>query len=1025
MKTLYIYLALCLVITQNSYAQIWTQTYNGIGEVIDQTADGGFMIGGGSTIRKVDQHGLTQWSRNLGPNQYLTDFTPMSNGNYGFASHLTNSLHRTFPASSIGDPIIGIFDPNGNVIATNTISLPPNLGGSSAPGSTGTYYLDEYYSNSFTYHSVVESPSGGVIAQGNYTYISHGWDDALPMSDLDIFWEPLPSTIERHGNNNVTIHNSASSGFAVETSSINPFLTGFGGTKSTCTIKDSSGNMITLYAQASSATYENFYLRKASTLTHTPTITSQTSSITNNSGLYPTHMSLTADQGVLVTAVSSNGTVYLSKFNASLVEEWTQTLHSVGGLARENLVFTPAYNFMNNILPEETLNIRYKDAVTPTNDGGAIVASVNNTKNSIVLTKLNATGQILWTKSRLVSNSNKILIRDIKELADSNVIVLVNNTNTNLNQLINTSIYKFDQNATVANYTLSGKVFYDANSSCSYQSGEALLKDIVVQATHINTGSIALGASDINGNYELFVDSGDYTISIVSPYYYHQLNCTLPTIVSNNSNSTLDIPLENNINCPFLQVEVGTPFLRRCFPNTYNLTYSNLSAVDAPNTQIWVELDPFLVLDSTSVPIAQQQGDSILFHLDTVRAGQGGRIQIHATVSCNSALGQAHCVRAHITPDTICIIPPNWNGADIHVQATCGTDSVRFRIENKGNAMSLPLNYTAIEDTTVFMANTFQLAANTSLYLAFPTTGATYRVEAEQPANHPWSTTTAAAVEGCTNSGSSSTGFLTQYFEDDASPFIAIDCQQNIGSYDPNDKQGYPIGYGTQHFIEQNQDLEYKIRFQNTGTDTAFTVMILDTISPLLDISTIQMGASSHDYIWNIENNNTLKIVYNNIELPDSNINEPASHGFVKFKIKQQNNVPLGNVINNSAAIYFDFNPPIITNTTVHTLGDNFMDVQIVMTNNTSLEDKIAVEVKVSPNPFVDHTIIEIMEPQLLPTNTQFIVYNSLGQVVKQMETNGNNQFRLERNGLNTGIYHFAIQTTTGKLLHTGQLIVQ
>jgi len=73
--------------------------------------------------------------------------------------------------------------------------------------------------------------------------------------------------------------------------------------------------------------------------------------------------------------------------------------------------------------------------------------------------------------------------------------------------------------------------------------------------------------------------------------------------------------------------------------------------------------------------------------------------------------------------------------------------------------------------------------------------------------------------------------------------------------------------------------LTYKIRFQNTGTDTAFNIVVLDTLSDLLDVSTFVPLVSSHPYALEIVDSNVLKYSFENIMLPDSNINEPGSHG--------------------------------------------------------------------------------------------------------------------------------------------------
>ena len=54
--------------------------------------------------------------------------------------------------------------------------------------------------------------------------------------------------------------------------------------------------------------------------------------------------------------------------------------------------------------------------------------------------------------------------------------------------------------------------------------------------------------------------------------------------------------------------------------------------------------------------------------------------------------------------------------------------------------------------------------------------------------------------------------------------------------------------------------------------------------------------------------------------LPDSNVNELASHGFLRFRVKPVNGLVIGDVIKNTAAIYFDYNLPVYTNTEMTTV---------------------------------------------------------------------------------------------------------
>ena len=118
-------------------------------------------------------------------------------------------------------------------------------------------------------------------------------------------------------------------------------------------------------------------------------------------------------------------------------------------------------------------------------------------------------------------------------------------------------------------------------------------------------------------------------------------------------------------------------------------------------------------------------------------------------------------------------------------------------------------------------------------------------------------------------------------------PSTDTDCAQVRGSYDPNDKQGFPEGFGELNRIEKDQSINYRIRFQNTGSDTAFTVVVLDTLSEFLDYTSVIPGASSHPYTFHHEDNK-LEFRFNNIDLVQKSLNEPASIGFVEFKVKQK-----------------------------------------------------------------------------------------------------------------------------------------
>ncbi|HMN05789.1 MAG TPA: T9SS type A sorting domain-containing protein [Flavobacteriales bacterium] len=168
------------------------------------------------------------------------------------------------------------------------------------------------------------------------------------------------------------------------------------------------------------------------------------------------------------------------------------------------------------------------------------------------------------------------------------------------------------------------------------------------------------------------------------------------------------------------------------------------------------------------------------------------------------------------------------------------------------------------------------------------------------------------------------TATLTTTTDDaDLSNNTATSSKTITGSYDPNDKQGISnISKDTARFLfEVDEWIDYTIRFQNTGTDTAFTVVVRDELSEDLAIGTLDILGASHDFVPSFSEGRELVFTFNDILLPDSATDLLGSQGFISFRIKPVASIQVGDVIGNTAAIYFDFNDPVITNTTEHTVS--------------------------------------------------------------------------------------------------------
>ncbi len=568
--------------------------------------------------------------------------------------------------------------------------------------------------------------------------------------------------------------------------------------------------------------------------------------------------------------------------------------------------------------------------------------------------------------------------------------------------------------------TIAGMLFQDNNGDC-FQSTlqERGLQQWIVEIAGATDTILLL--TDVNGEYSATVDTGSYTISVVSPLDIWQPSaCSTYPVVINYTNfysdTIIDIPLEPTVLCPRLEVEIGTPLLRRCFENTFNLSVCNTGTEAEDSVEVTVGLPPELDLTGASQAFDTVGVDSIRFYFGTVQAGECFNINFSAIVNCDStALGQTLCIEATVSPDTIC--PPAssaWDGSLLFADVQCTQDSVRFRIANVGTGnMSAPSALVVIEDDIMIRNDQQQLNSLQDNTFSLPATGGTFRVIANQTPDNPYGTFTTDALEGC-GTGPISLGFITQFPVENEYPGFEVFCQEVIGAYDPNDKTGYPKGATAAKLIEKNTPLQYRVRFQNTGTDTAFNVYIYDTITPLMDMSTFQAGISSHDYAVEILESRVLKFSYLNIMLPDSNVDEPGSNGYVFYSISQNADLADGNVIENSAAIYFDYNEPVITNTEFHTIGRITM---VSVQENTEL----AGELKAYPNPSIGNTTIDWTKA--VEGTKTLEVYDLNGRLLLKKQTAANS-FTISTTEMPKGLHLFHITSQQGTI-GKGKLMVK
>ncbi len=209
--------------------------------------------------------------------------------------------------------------------------------------------------------------------------------------------------------------------------------------------------------------------------------------------------------------------------------------------------------------------------------------------------------------------------------------------------------------------------------------------------------------------------------------------------------------------------------------------------------------------------------------------------------------------------------------------------------------------------------------------------------------------------------------------------------------------------------------LDYIIRFQNTGNDTAFNVRVLNNISLNLDIGTFEFVASSH--LLNISygiHARLLTFDISNILLPDSNTNELASHGFIRYRIKPSNTLVAGDNISNAAFIYFDFNNPVATNTAV-----THIVLPTGLTPNPSPKERGALQCY--PNPTANELTVT---GYVLSANekTTLKVFDVFGKEIMSLplgspDGSGGGAFKLQTSNYPQGVYFVQVGSLRAKFV--------
>lgn len=469
--------------------------------------------------------------------------------------------------------------------------------------------------------------------------------------------------------------------------------------------------------------------------------------------------------------------------------------------------------------------------------------------------------------------------------------------------------------------SVQGLMLWDTTGNCAFDSlypvlpnGQLTLDSGISEQISSTTQS--------TGHYSFYLPDAPQHILAPVPMSEYWTVCPEDSTLSNDGPHIVHFSASANVDCPLMELDLYVGSVPQCFSSTISMAYRNIGTLSASPVTITITFNDRMTPTSSTPAWSAISDTSLTFILPDVAVGEEGQIVIEMEPDCeNLILGETLCFQANITPDTLCDpMLTQWDGANLQATYDCEGDSISFKITNTGDGnMTAPQTYQlniVNDDIVLLEVGDLQLSSGAMDIITAPATEDGYLLLVEQPDGHPNPETISLLSEGCLVP--LDTSLLNTFPNDNGDGFSVERCSPVVGPYDPNIKVAIPEGYGEQHFIAADQPIQYTIHFQNIGTDKARTVVIRDLLSDQLDLATFQSGPASHTHEWIILPDRTLTITFPEINLPDSTSNEPESHGFFSYTIKPVENILPYNSIENEAAIYFDFNPPIITNRTSH-----------------------------------------------------------------------------------------------------------
>ena len=676
----------------------------------------------------------------------------------------------------------------------------------------------------------------------------------------------------------------------------------------------------------------------------------------------------------------------------------------------------------------DTYADEFRSIIKAHNDEGFILAGfteISALDIEAYLVKTDLSGNTIWERTFGKTNLPDEFL-DVVPTFNGGYIMTGSKT---LPGFIDTDFYtvKTDEDGRIFSNYVIGNVFRDLNGDCDFDLTDIPVEGWVIEA--VGADHNCYGTSDADGNYKILTNTGMYAIQARFPNEYWTSCILSQTINFNAPYDTLDLDFAVLVDqpCTDMEVDITTVGLTPGGTTNYLVTYCNNGTSVADDPFIDVEFDESYTINSSNPPFQVVNG-LLRFNVSDLDPLECGEILINVTIDAASVVGKTHSAKAFAYPNEFCAT--SGDGSDFEVNTECVNGEVQLTLSNKATATGTATSdFVIVEDMLLLKKSSVQLEPGQDTTFIYPGTGPTYRIIAEQTDGHIGDSRPSEAIEGCVSGGATfSTGFVNQLPEDDYNHFLSVDCQENQNTL-TNESRGYPKGYDSEntndpeHQIQQCADLKYHHRYFYTGPDTAIRVVIRDTLSPFLDPASVRPGVSNHEYTMDVYACGILKFTFENIMLTGGSADPDESMVFVKYRVSQKLDNPVGSVVDNSAATYFGYHAPAKTDSIFHTIApcelELFMDLHVST-------DEIFVpgvhDIKVYPNPFVDQATVEVVADRILE-DLEFKLYDLSGRLLRNESFTGMT-YQLYRGDLIGGMYIYKIESA-GMPVSGGKLLVK